>query len=178
MRDRAAHGHARADVEQRQYCIEHRAADVFEIHVDAVRAGCGKPLAKVWIAAVEAGIEAERFDRVAALVGAAGDADRARPFELRDLANDLPHRTGCAGHEDHIARFQRGDLQQADPRSETGRTQHAEIRLRWQAARIELRDFCRDKLANYKVPRRVIVRADLPTGPTGKLLKRKLKELL
>jgi len=46
------------------------------------------------------------------------------------------------------------------------------------ATDLELRDFCRDKLANYKIPRRVIVRADLPTGPTGKLLKRKLKELL
>jgi len=42
---------------------------------------------------------------------------------------------------------------------------------------IELREFCRDKLANYKVPRRVIVRADLPRGPTGKILKRKLKDM-
>ena len=43
---------------------------------------------------------------------------------------------------------------------------------------IELRDFCRDKLANYKLPRRVIVRSDLPRGPTGKILKRKLKDFL
>src|SRR5262249_36582754 len=46
------------------------------------------------------------------------------------------------------------------------------------ASEIELREFCRDRLANYKVPRRVIVRQDLPRGPTGKILKRKLTELL
>ncbi len=46
------------------------------------------------------------------------------------------------------------------------------------ASDIELRDFCRDRIAGYKVPRRVIVAEDLPRGPTGKILKRKLKELL
>lgn len=47
-----------------------------------------------------------------------------------------------------------------------------------QAAEIELRDFCRDRVAGYKVPRKVIVADDLPRGPTGKILKRKLAELL
>lgn len=43
---------------------------------------------------------------------------------------------------------------------------------------VALREFCRDKLAGYKVPRRVVIRADLPRGATGKILKRKLHELL
>ena len=42
----------------------------------------------------------------------------------------------------------------------------------------ELREFCRDRLASYKLPRRVIISSDLPRGPTGKILKRKLEELL
>lgn len=46
------------------------------------------------------------------------------------------------------------------------------------AGEIELRDFCRDRIAGYKIPRRVIIRSDLPRGPTGKLFKRKLHELL
>lgn len=46
------------------------------------------------------------------------------------------------------------------------------------ATDIELRDFCRDRIAGYKVPRRVIIADDLPRGPTGKILKRKLPELL
>jgi HIP---CoA ligase len=36
--------------------------------------------------------------------------------------------------------------------------------------------WCRDRLANYKVPRSVEFRADLPRNPAGKLLKRLLRE--
>lgn len=43
---------------------------------------------------------------------------------------------------------------------------------------IELREFCRDKVAGYKIPRRVVIAAELPRGPTGKILKRKLGEML
>ena len=46
------------------------------------------------------------------------------------------------------------------------------------ATDVELREFCREKVAGYKVPRRVIISEDLPRGPTGKILKRELKELL
>ncbi len=41
---------------------------------------------------------------------------------------------------------------------------------------IELREFCRDHLAGYKVPRQVIIDKDLPRGPTGKVSKRLLRE--
>jgi acyl-CoA synthetase (AMP-forming)/AMP-acid ligase II len=36
--------------------------------------------------------------------------------------------------------------------------------------------FCRERLANYKVPRQVVFRADLPRNPAGKALKRALRE--
>jgi acyl-CoA synthetase (AMP-forming)/AMP-acid ligase II len=36
--------------------------------------------------------------------------------------------------------------------------------------------FCRERLANYKVPRQVEFRADLPRNPAGKPLKRLLRE--
>lgn len=39
----------------------------------------------------------------------------------------------------------------------------------------ELRAFCRDHLAGFKVPRQVHIRPELPHGPTGKVLKRALK---
>jgi long-chain acyl-CoA synthetase len=41
-----------------------------------------------------------------------------------------------------------------------------------------LRNHARKVLAGYKVPKQVIIREDLPTGPTGKILKRRLPELL
>lgn len=41
-----------------------------------------------------------------------------------------------------------------------------------------LRAHAKQSLAGYKVPKRVIISEDLPKGPTGKILKRKLKDLL
>jgi acyl-CoA synthetase (AMP-forming)/AMP-acid ligase II len=40
----------------------------------------------------------------------------------------------------------------------------------------EVLAFCRERLANYKVPRRVEFRGELPRNPSGKVLKRVLKE--
>lgn len=39
-----------------------------------------------------------------------------------------------------------------------------------------LREFCRQRMAGYKVPRQVHLAAELPRGPTGKILKRALHE--
>lgn len=43
------------------------------------------------------------------------------------------------------------------------------------ATDVELREFCRDKLAGYKVPRDVRIMPELPRSPTGKILKRALQ---
>jgi acyl-CoA synthetase (AMP-forming)/AMP-acid ligase II len=40
----------------------------------------------------------------------------------------------------------------------------------------EVLAFCRERLANYKVPRQVVFRAGLPRNPAGKVLKRLLRE--
>jgi long-chain acyl-CoA synthetase len=42
----------------------------------------------------------------------------------------------------------------------------------------DLRAFCRESLAGFKVPREIHIRPDLPRGPTGKILKRELPSLL
>ncbi len=42
----------------------------------------------------------------------------------------------------------------------------------------ELRSFCRERLAGYKVPRRVIAVEALPRNPTGKILRRELGAML
>jgi len=39
-----------------------------------------------------------------------------------------------------------------------------------------LREFCRGRLAEFKIPRRITIARDLPRGTTGKLLKRALRE--
>lgn len=40
----------------------------------------------------------------------------------------------------------------------------------------EILDHCRRRLAGFKVPRRLVLRPELPHGPTGKILKRKIRE--
>ena len=42
----------------------------------------------------------------------------------------------------------------------------------------DLHDFARRHLARHKVPHQIRIAHDLPRGPTGKVLKRKLTELL
>jgi long-chain acyl-CoA synthetase len=41
-----------------------------------------------------------------------------------------------------------------------------------------LREHCRERVAGYKAPRKIIIATDLPRGPTGKIIKRKLVEML
>ncbi|MGW4529619.1 acyl-CoA synthetase [Nocardia sp. NPDC004340] len=41
----------------------------------------------------------------------------------------------------------------------------------------EVKEFVKDNLARYKVPREVVFLAELPRNPTGKVLKRKLQEV-
>jgi acyl-CoA synthetase (AMP-forming)/AMP-acid ligase II len=38
-------------------------------------------------------------------------------------------------------------------------------------------EYCREALADYKRPRKVTFLAELPRNPTGKILKRELREL-
>ncbi|HKK51355.1 MAG TPA: long-chain fatty acid--CoA ligase, partial [Myxococcota bacterium] len=40
----------------------------------------------------------------------------------------------------------------------------------------ELREFCKERLAAYKYPRLIEIVDELPKGPTGKILKRKLRD--
>ena len=41
----------------------------------------------------------------------------------------------------------------------------------------DLRTYCQERIARYKVPKEVEILPSLPKGPTGKLLKRKLREM-
>jgi hypothetical protein len=58
--DHSAHRHARANVEQGEHGVEHRAANAFKIDVDAVRTGGSEPLDQLRLAVVETDVEAER----------------------------------------------------------------------------------------------------------------------
>jgi acyl-CoA synthetase (AMP-forming)/AMP-acid ligase II len=40
----------------------------------------------------------------------------------------------------------------------------------------EMIDFCRDKIAGYKIPRQLEIVTELPRNPSGKILKKVLRE--
>ncbi|MBU3749779.1 MAG: hypothetical protein FGM52_04905, partial [Mycobacterium sp.] len=40
-----------------------------------------------------------------------------------------------------------------------------------------IKDYVRDHLARYKVPREVVFLSELPRNPTGKILKRELRQI-
>ena len=42
----------------------------------------------------------------------------------------------------------------------------------------QLRAWCRDKLAGYKIPRRLLQWDEIPRNPTGKVLRRVIRERL
>jgi len=50
------------------------------------------------------------------------------------------------------------------------------LRAGQQVTEVELRAFCRDRLAPYKVPSAVVFRSDLPKTMVGKVLRRSLRE--
>jgi thioesterase domain-containing protein/acyl carrier protein len=46
------------------------------------------------------------------------------------------------------------------------------------ATTVELRRYLQDQIASFKIPRRIVVQDQLPKGPTGKVLRRRLTESL
>lgn len=86
------------------------------------------------------------------------------PREVEEVLDAHPDvfATGVVGERDEI----RGETVVAFVEAEQGKTPDPEA----------LRAWCRDRLAGYKVPRRVIVVDALPRNPTGKIMRRALAE--
>ncbi len=62
------------------------------------------------------------------------------------------------------------------PDAELGEDIAAFVTLRptSRAAPEDIVAFCKARMAGYKYPRRVMIRPDLPKGPTGKIIKSRL----
>src|SRR5260370_2295651 len=111
MRDQAAHRNPRERVEQRKHCFEHRAADILEIDVDALRAGFLELGRQIGIAMIQALIEPELASDVIAFVLAARDADGTRALDPGDLPDRRADRAGCRGNDDGFAGLRLADIE-------------------------------------------------------------------
>jgi long-chain acyl-CoA synthetase len=86
------------------------------------------------------------------------------PREVEEVLDAHPDvfATGVVGERDDM----RGETVVAFVEAEEGKSPDPEA----------LRAWCRDRLAGYKVPRRVVVVDALPRNPTGKIMRRALSE--
>ena len=127
--DQPAHGDAAEQVHLHQHGVEDLAADVLEVDVDALGRGGLELGGEVAGLVVDAGVEAELLRHVAALVGAAGDADGAAALDLGDLADDRADRAG--GRRDHhrLAGLGLADLEQAEIGGPAGHAEPADPAL-------------------------------------------------
>ena len=125
LRNQTAQCNACKRVEQPQKRVKNLAADVIEVDVDAVRAGRGELSVQVAAAVVYAGIKTELACDVLAFGRAAGDANDATAFDLRNLAGDAANRAARSGHDHGLACLGHADVEQADPCGNAGHTHHA-----------------------------------------------------
>ena len=95
-------------------------------------------LRKIGAVVVDAIVEAQFVDHVAALVGAPGNADDAAALELGDLPDDRAD--GAAGGADHhrFTGLGLADVEQAHIRGEAGHAEHAERERGLRHGRVEL----------------------------------------
>jgi len=118
-------------------------------------------------------------------VGDVGRMDSAGYYYLESRKHDMVISGGVNIYpreiEDHLsthpAILEAAVIGVPDP--EWGETLRAFVVLRDEAqlTEREVQDFCREGLADYKRPRKVTFLAEMPRNPTGKILKRELREL-
>jgi hypothetical protein len=87
LRHEAAEWNTRPCIEQRERGVEHRAANVLEVDVDAAGGGRGEPATQVGRPMVHARIEAEGVHGERAFLRATSDTNDPAAKELPDLAN-------------------------------------------------------------------------------------------
>src|SRR5699024_7926494 len=124
--DESAHRHAGEGVQPRQHGVEDVPADVLVIDVDALGHRLLQLLPQVARPVVQGDVETE-FTQVGDLVRAAGDADRGRTPDLRDLADDGADGTGGGGHGHGLAGLGPADLEQSRIGGEAGHAEYAEV---------------------------------------------------
>ena len=124
--DDATDGHAGAGIEQRHHRLQHLATDVFEIDVDALRAGFGQSSGEVVTMMVDAGIEAELLHGELALRGAAGNAHHTAALQFRNLPHSGAHRARGRSHHHSFAGFGLAQIEQANIGRQAGHAEHAQ----------------------------------------------------
>jgi hypothetical protein len=124
-RDRAARHDPPVPLERSDRRLERLAADVVEVHVDAVGREVAQRRARRRLVVVEARVEAELLEP-GELLGAPGAADHPRPAQPRELSGEAADGPRRARDEDRVAVLHLRDVGDADEGGETWHAEHAE----------------------------------------------------
>src|SRR5262249_50756151 len=128
LRDHPAERDPRERVDQAEHGIEHLAADVLEVDVDALRARVAERGVQLAGSIIDRGVGAELLGEPGALLAGARGSDHAAPENLSYLHDE---RAGCAGGpRDHerLARLRLADFLETVPAGEPRYSEHPEER--------------------------------------------------
>src|SRR5205807_3755417 len=118
--------------------LPNSAADIFEIDVDAFRAGRGKLFGKVTRAMVDGGVEAKFLGDIAAFFRAASDADGPGAGHLGELSDERADRAACSRDNNRLALLRLADELEPGIGGEAGHAKHAQSRGDGRQSRVEL----------------------------------------
>src|SRR6185437_3272321 len=110
-----------------KHLVERFAADVVEVHVDAVWRVPAKLGAQVSALVVDRGVEPELLNQPGALLGPARDPHGAAALDAGDLPDHAAHRAGRARHDDGLPRLGPPEVEQTEVSREPGHPEHAEM---------------------------------------------------
>src|SRR5439155_11047629 len=133
LRNHPAQRDARATIDQPQHDRQYRTPHVLEVHVDAGGTGRAECRDEIVRLVVDARVETKSVDRVTALFGRTGDADRPAVPDFRELTDDRAHRARRRRYHDGFTRLWLPDVDEPDVRRQPRHAEHADCGGRRQA---------------------------------------------
>ncbi|MNZ40536.1 hypothetical protein D3C78_580580 [compost metagenome] len=131
--NQAAEWNPRLGIEQRHHGVEYLATDIFIINVDALGTGLRQFLSKIRAPVIDAGVETQLVDHIAALFRTTRHTNHPQALDLRHLPDHRPHRPGRRRDHQGFAGLGLADVHQAHVRSHARHTQYPESHRRaWQ----------------------------------------------
>ena len=135
--DQTADHDPRALVDPLHLGVEDLTADIFEDHVDAVRAVLVELADHAFGLVVDGGVEVELLGEPGALGVAAGDAHHPTADDLSDLADDGSHRSGGAGDDQCLAGLRFAHVEEPEVGGQTDHAKEPEVGGQGQRPRLD-----------------------------------------
>ena len=126
MSDHSADRHPCKRIQQRKDGLKDRAAHILEININPVRTGLAQLFFEIRICVIHAVVESQFVDNEPAFLSRACNPDSTGAFNLRDLSNHRPHRSGGGRHRYGFSRLRFSYVHEAYIGRHPRHTQHTQ----------------------------------------------------